>query len=69
MVKNVSCASQGFDGEGSVTQNFSPTNMACNDRECSVCYSETGPFQKLCCGHTFCTRCVKNWYLKGVAGA
>lgn len=39
------------------------------ERECSVCYGESGPFQKLCCGHTFCTGCVKNWYLKGVAGA
>ena len=37
--------------------------------ECAVCYGESGPFQKLCCGHTFCTGCVKNWYLKGVAGA
>ncbi len=37
--------------------------------ECAVCYSETGPFQNLCCGHTFCAGCVKSWYLKGVAGA
>lgn len=37
--------------------------------ECAVCYSETGPFQKLCCGHTFCAGCVKNWYLKGSAGS
>ena len=36
--------------------------------ECAVCYGEAGPFQKLCCGHTFCSGCVKNWYLKGVAG-
>lgn len=33
--------------------------------ECAVCYSESGPFQKLCCGHSFCTGCVKTWYLKG----
>ena len=33
--------------------------------ECAVCYSEVGPFQNLCCGHTFCTGCVKQWYLKG----
>lgn len=33
--------------------------------ECSVCYSECGPFQKLCCGHDFCTGCIKTWYLKG----
>lgn len=39
------------------------------DRECAVCYGENGPFQKLCCGHTFCTGCVKNWYLKGVNGS
>ena len=39
------------------------------ERECDICYGESGPFQKLCCGHTFCTGCVKNWYLKGVAGA
>ena len=36
--------------------------------ECSVCYGETGPFQKLCCGHTFCMGCVKQWYLRGAAG-
>lgn len=36
--------------------------------ECSVCYGESGPFQKLCCGHTFCTGCIKNWYLRGAAG-
>jgi len=40
--------------------------MAC---ECAVCYSEAGPFQKLCCGHVFCKGCIKNWYLKGTAGA
>ena len=33
--------------------------------ECSVCYGECGPFQKLCCGHSFCTGCLKTWYLKG----
>lgn len=33
--------------------------------ECSVCYGESGPFQKLCCGHSFCTGCIKAWYLKG----
>ena len=33
--------------------------------ECSVCYGESGPFQKLCCGHDFCTGCIKTWYLKG----
>ena len=33
--------------------------------ECSVCYGETGPFQKLCCGHDFCAGCIKTWYLKG----
>ena len=37
--------------------------------ECSVCYGESGPFQKLCCGHTFCTGCIKNWYLRGAAGS
>ena len=36
--------------------------MAC---ECAVCYSETGPFRKLCCGHEFCGGCIKTWYLKG----
>ena len=39
--------------------------MACNDRECSVCYSEAGPFQQLSCGHEFCNGCIKTWYLKG----
>ncbi len=33
--------------------------------ECAVCYSETGPFRKLCCGHEFCGACIKQWYLKG----
>ena len=33
--------------------------------ECSVCYCETGPFQKLACGHDFCAGCIKTWYLKG----
>ncbi len=32
--------------------------------ECSVCY-ETGPCRKLCCGHEFCSVCIKSWYLKG----
>ena len=39
--------------------------MACTDRECSVCYSEEGVFQKLSCGHDFCSGCIKTWYLKG----
>ena len=39
--------------------------MACQDRECSVCYSEAGPFRKLTCNHEFCTGCIKTWYLKG----
>ena len=39
--------------------------MACNDRECSICYSEDGPFVKLSCTHEFCTGCIKTWYLKG----
>ena len=39
--------------------------MACQDRECSVCYSESGPFRKLTCSHEFCTGCIKTWYLKG----
>lgn len=33
--------------------------------ECSVCYGESGPFQKLSCGHDFCSGCIKNWYLSG----
>jgi len=37
--------------------------------ECAVCYGEQGPFQKLCCGHTFCTGCIKQWYLKGVSSS
>ena len=37
--------------------------------ECTVCYSESGPFQKLCCGHVFCKACVKNWYLRGASGS
>jgi hypothetical protein len=32
--------------------------------DCSVCY-ETGPCRKLCCGHEFCSGCIKSWYLKG----
>ena len=38
-------------------------------QECSVCYSESGPFQKLCCGHIFCKGCIKSWYLKGANGS
>lgn len=34
-----------------------------------MCYCETGSFQKLCCGHTFCTGCIKNWYLRGVSSS
>ena len=37
--------------------------------ECAVCYSESGPFQKLCCGHVFCKGCIKSWYLKGANGS
>ena len=33
--------------------------------ECAVCYSETGPFRTLGCGHEFCSGCIKQWYLKG----
>lgn len=43
-----------------------PREQTC---ECAVCYGESGPFQKLCCGHVFCTNCIKNWYLKGAAGS
>jgi hypothetical protein len=39
--------------------------MVCTDRECSVCYGEDGVFQKLSCGHDFCSGCIKTWYLKG----
>lgn len=39
-----------------------PHIMAC---ECAVCYSETGPFRTLGCGHEFCGGCIKTWYLKG----
>jgi hypothetical protein len=39
--------------------------MACNDRECAICYSEDGPFRKLGCGHEFCGGCIKQWYAKG----
>jgi hypothetical protein len=39
--------------------------MACTDRECSVCYGDEGVFQKLSCGHDFCSGCIKTWYLKG----
>lgn len=35
------------------------------ERECAVCYSEAGPFRKLCCGHEFCGGCIKQWYSKG----
>ena len=40
-----------------------------NKMECSVCFAESGPFQKLCCGHTFCKGCIKQWYAKGASGA
>ena len=36
-----------------------------NKMECSVCYTESGPFVKLCCSHEFCAGCIKTWYLKG----
>lgn len=42
------------------------TNMA--SCECAICYSEAGPFRKLCCGHEFCGGCIKQWYAKGAAG-
>ena len=29
-----------------------------------MCY-ESGPCRKLCCGHEFCSGCIKSWYLKG----
>ena len=32
--------------------------------ECSVCY-ESGACRRLCCGHEFCSKCIKSWYLKG----
>jgi len=39
-------------------------SIAVEQMECSVCY-ETGPCRKLCCGHEFCSGCIKSWYLKG----
>ena len=33
--------------------------------ECSVCYSDVGPFRTLSCTHAFCADCIKSWYLKG----
>lgn len=33
--------------------------------ECAVCYDECARACKLVCGHTFCTKCVKEWYNKG----
>lgn len=30
-----------------------------------MCYADSGAFQKLQCGHSFCPGCIKNWYLKG----
>lgn len=33
--------------------------------ECSICYCDTGSFQKLGCGHDFCAGCIKTWYQKG----
>ena len=43
----------------------SPNTNTMASCECAVCYSETGPFRKLCCGHEFCGGCIKQWYLKG----
>lgn len=37
--------------------------------ECAVCYGESGPFQTLCCGHSFCQYCLKTWYLKGASSS
>jgi len=39
-------------------------SITVEEMECSVCY-ETGPCRKLCCGHEFCSGCIKSWYLKG----
>jgi len=33
--------------------------------ECSVCYADCSSMCRLTCGHTFCTGCIKTWYLKG----
>ena len=41
-----------------------PSIFILNAMECSVCY-ETGTCRKLCCGHEFCSGCIKSWYLKG----
>lgn len=59
-LKNVSCPAQTFW----VSRKGPRSKM-----ECSVCYAETGPFQKLCCGHVFCKGCIKQWYLKGSSGS
>jgi len=31
--------------------------------ECSVCYDECKRSKKLICGHTFCTGCIKKWFM------
>ena len=32
--------------------------------ECAVCYEVCKGPKRLLCGHTFCTGCIKEWYLK-----
>jgi len=49
--------------------NFTTNSKVQDSMECSVCYGESGPFQKLCCGHVFCKGCIKSWYLKGVSSS
>ena len=50
-------------GMGTPTRKVSQTNIRM-DRECSVCYCDSGAFQTLVCGHSFCNGCIKSWYLK-----
>lgn len=33
--------------------------------ECAICYCDVSRSRTLVCNHTYCSDCIKSWYLKG----